>query len=90
MDETKAPLYSDTSGSDEVAVGGVYLRLFIQNPGWLVQRPKEFMVELFERWTQLSTSQNVHVSDSGVGGWRVEVGGWRVEVGRWRVEVGGW
>lgn len=32
----------------EVVVGGVYLRLFNQNPGWTVRRPKEFLSELFD------------------------------------------
>ena len=50
FDDTSVPLYVDDNGSEELAVGGVYLRLFIQNSGWVVQRPKEFMVELFDKW----------------------------------------
>lgn len=34
--------------TSEVVVGGVYLRLFVQNPGWNVRRPKEFLNELFD------------------------------------------
>ncbi len=34
--------------TNEVVVSGVYLRLFNQNPGWNVRRPKEFLSDLFE------------------------------------------
>ena len=34
--------------TNEVVVGGVYLRLFNQNPGWNVRRPKEFLSELLD------------------------------------------
>ena len=31
----------DVSG--EIVVSGVYLRLFIANPGWVLRKPKQFM-----------------------------------------------
>lgn len=31
---------------NEMVVGGVYLRLFIAKPGWVLRRPKEFLSEL--------------------------------------------
>ncbi|XP_065200940.1 dnaJ homolog subfamily C member 13 isoform X2 [Planococcus citri] len=34
--------------TNEVVIGGVYLRLFNQNPGWNVRRPKEFLNELLD------------------------------------------
>ena len=36
---------------NELSVGGVYIRLLIANPGWVVRRPKEFLTELLSRWT---------------------------------------
>ncbi|KAK6166630.1 hypothetical protein SNE40_023278 [Patella caerulea] len=44
-------VYSDIQG--ELTVGGVFLRLFITNPGWVLRKPKEFLVELLEKWAQL-------------------------------------
>lgn len=37
---------------NELVVAGVYIRLLIANPGWVVRRPKEFLTELLSRWTQ--------------------------------------
>ncbi len=34
----------------ELLVGGVYVRLLIANPGWVVRRPKEFLTELLNKW----------------------------------------
>ncbi|GAB6018577.1 DnaJ sub C member 13 [Chamberlinius hualienensis] len=31
---------------NEIVVGGVFLRLFVANPGWVLRRPKEFLSEL--------------------------------------------
>lgn len=41
--------------TSEVIVAGVYLRLFNQNPGWNVRRPKEFLSELFESCLSVMT-----------------------------------
>lgn len=49
-------VYSDVQG--ELTIGGVFLRLFIANPGWVLRKPKEFLTELMEKWTQLITAQN--------------------------------
>ncbi|ESO09053.1 hypothetical protein HELRODRAFT_156562 [Helobdella robusta] len=57
IDETMTPLYASETG--ELVVGDVYLRLFINNPGWVVRKPKEFMVELFEKWTQLVSMEKI-------------------------------
>ena len=35
----------------ELIVAGVYIRLLIANPGWVVRKPKEFLTELLSRWT---------------------------------------
>ncbi|GAB1606314.1 dnaJ homolog subfamily C member 13-like isoform X2 [Argonauta hians] len=44
-------VYSDVQG--ELAIGGVFLRLFIANPGWVLRKPKEFLTELMEKWVRL-------------------------------------
>ena len=34
--------------SVQIVVSGVYLRLFVANPGWVLRKPKQFMeVRLF-------------------------------------------
>lgn len=49
-------VYSDVAG--ELVVGGVFLRLFISNPGWVLRKPKEFLTELLEVWSQLVSSNS--------------------------------
>ncbi|XP_071508513.1 dnaJ homolog subfamily C member 13-like [Diadema antillarum] len=44
--------------SGEVVIGGVYLRLFIAQPTWVLRKPKEFLVELLEKFTQLVGMNN--------------------------------
>lgn len=34
--------------SDELVVSGVYLRLFVQNPGWTLRKPKQFLSDLLD------------------------------------------
>ncbi|XP_074640124.1 dnaJ homolog subfamily C member 13-like isoform X2 [Tubulanus polymorphus] len=51
LKENFSVIYSDNES--EMIIGGVFLRLFIANPGWVLRRPKEFLSELFERWSQL-------------------------------------
>ena len=53
-------VYSDVAG--EMVVGGVFLRLFIANPGWVLRKPKEFLTELLECWSQLVSSNSPDVS----------------------------
>lgn len=43
QDESELPTF-DT----EVSVGGIYLRLLVANPGWVLRKPKETMSELLE------------------------------------------
>jgi DnaJ family protein C protein 13 len=45
-------LYSGNT-SNEIVVCGVFLRLFIANPGWVLRKPKEFLTDLFERWSEM-------------------------------------
>ncbi|XP_043196340.1 dnaJ homolog subfamily C member 13-like isoform X3 [Amphibalanus amphitrite] len=44
-----------TNVQGEVVVGGVFLRLFVANPGWVLRRPREFLTELLD--TALSLMQ---------------------------------
>ncbi len=53
-------VYTDVQG--ELIVGGVFLRLFISNPGWVLRRPKDFLTELMEKWTHLTGMSNPDVS----------------------------
>ena len=55
-------VYTDVQG--ELTVGGVFLRLFITNPGWVLRRPKEFLTELLEKWSQLTSLTSPDVSAS--------------------------
>lgn len=43
--------YSSLDG--EMSVGGVYLRIFISQPSWVLRKPREFMVALLEKFTEL-------------------------------------
>ena len=52
-------VYNEVAG--ELVVGGVFLRLFIANPGWVLRKPKEFLTELLELWAKLVSSQNLDV-----------------------------
>ena len=52
----------DEATQGELVVGGVFLRLFIANPGWVLRKPKEFMVELLEKWSQLVSQPSPNVS----------------------------
>lgn len=48
-----------SSPSNETIVGGVYLRLFNNNPGWNVRRPKEFLSELLDTCISSMTKEKV-------------------------------
>lgn len=34
--------------SSELVVAGVYLKLFITNPGWALRKPKQFLADLLD------------------------------------------
>lgn len=48
----------------EAVVGGVYLRLFVSNPGWVVRRPKEFLSELMDTCLGIMNKEKLDVSSS--------------------------
>ena len=60
--EDFAVVYTDVEG--ELTVGGVFLRLYIANPGWVLRKPKDFMIELLEKWTELTNVSNPNASYS--------------------------
>ena len=45
-------LYSGGT-QNELVVSGVFIRLFIANPGWVLRKPKEFLTDLFETWSEM-------------------------------------
>ena len=53
-------VYTNVQG--ELVIGGVFLRLFITNPGWVLRRPKEFLTELLDHWAQLTSLTKPDVS----------------------------
>lgn len=44
---------------DELVVAGVYLRLFNQNPTWVLRKPRDFLTELMNSFQTLIKSQQV-------------------------------
>ena len=42
-------------------VGGVFLRLFVSNPGWVLRRPKEFFIEVMDRLLEMAVSHSCDV-----------------------------
>lgn len=49
------------SNPGEIVVGGVFLRLFIANPGWTLRKPKEFLAELMNTCLDSMSKDNVEV-----------------------------
>ncbi|XP_069681979.1 dnaJ homolog subfamily C member 13 isoform X2 [Periplaneta americana] len=45
----------------ELVVGGVYLRLFVANPGWVLRKPKEFLAELMDTCLGLMSKEKTNV-----------------------------
>lgn len=61
LPEDFSVVYTNVEG--ELTIGGVFLRLYIANPGWVLRKPKDFMVELLEKWSELTSISNPNVSD---------------------------
>ena len=49
------------AGQGELEVGGVFLRIFIAQPGWVLRKPREFLVSLLETMTELLEKNNPNV-----------------------------
>ncbi|XP_019858666.1 PREDICTED: dnaJ homolog subfamily C member 13 [Amphimedon queenslandica] len=56
LPEDFAVVYSQIQG--EVEVGGVFLRLFIAQPNWVLRKPKEFLIALLEKFSVLIQSHS--------------------------------
>lgn len=54
------------AGQGELAVGGVFLRIFIAQPGWVLRKPREFLVSLLETLTELYEKNNPNVSTKNI------------------------
>ncbi|KAK3742179.1 hypothetical protein QZH41_012074 [Actinostola sp. cb2023] len=50
--------FSETEG--ELTIGGVYIRLFIQQPAWVLRNPKDFMHAILEKFIELVTKININ------------------------------
>ena len=52
----------------ELVVSGIYIRLFITNPGWVLRKPREFLIELLEqvlkRMQQGQSAQNHEILET--------------------------
>ncbi|XP_069504815.1 dnaJ homolog subfamily C member 13 isoform X2 [Ambystoma mexicanum] len=51
-------VYSE--GHSELSVGGVFLRIFISQPAWVLRKPREFLIALLEKFTELLEKNNPH------------------------------
>jgi len=60
LSEGFSVVYADIEG--EMIVGGVFLRLFVANPGWVLRKPKEFITELLEKWSEIVSVSNPNVT----------------------------
>lgn len=62
LPEDFAVVFGEAEG--ELAVGGVFLRIFIAQPAWVLRKPREFLIALLEKLTELLEKNNPHVSIS--------------------------
>jgi DnaJ family protein C protein 13 len=42
----------------ELVISGIYIRLFIANPGWVLRKPREFLTDLLETVLRLMGQSN--------------------------------
>jgi DnaJ family protein C protein 13 len=57
--EATSTLYTSVALQGEIVVSGVFIRLFIANPGWVLRKPKEFLTDLFELWSDYCNRKQV-------------------------------
>ena len=48
---------------NELVISGVYVRLFIANPGWVLRKPREFLSDLLEKGLQNMQSTNPNLEE---------------------------
>ncbi|KAG8516257.1 DnaJ subfamily C member 13, partial [Galemys pyrenaicus] len=58
LPEDFAVVFGEAEG--ELAVGGVFLRIFIAQPAWVLRKPREFLIALLERLTELLEKNSPH------------------------------
>ncbi|XP_060154593.1 dnaJ homolog subfamily C member 13 isoform X4 [Globicephala melas] len=58
LPEDFAVVFAEAEG--ELAVGGVFLRIFIAQPAWVLRKPREFLIALLEKLTELLEKNNPH------------------------------
>ncbi|KAH0627267.1 hypothetical protein JD844_002784 [Phrynosoma platyrhinos] len=58
LPEDFAVVYGEAEG--ELSVGGVFLRIFIVQPAWVLRKPREFLIALLEKLTELLEKNNPH------------------------------
>uniref|UniRef100_A0A2D4PC99 DnaJ homologue subfamily C GRV2/DNAJC13 N-terminal domain-containing protein n=7 Tax=Micrurus TaxID=8634 RepID=A0A2D4PC99_MICSU len=58
LPEDFAVIYGEAEG--ELSVGGVFLRIFIAQPAWVLRKPREFLIALLEKFTELLEKNNPH------------------------------
>ncbi|XP_059584765.1 dnaJ homolog subfamily C member 13 isoform X1 [Alligator mississippiensis] len=58
LPEDFAVVYGEAEG--ELSVGGVFLRIFIAQPAWVLRKPREFLIALLEKFTELLEKNNPH------------------------------
>ena len=47
------------ASQNELVISGIYIRLFIANPGWVLRRPREILTDLLETTLQLMQAGHV-------------------------------
>jgi DnaJ family protein C protein 13 len=47
--------------TNELVISGIYVRLFIANPGWVLRKPREFVSDLLEQALQIMKSSNPNI-----------------------------
>jgi DnaJ family protein C protein 13 len=57
----KMPEDISTERVEDIQVGGVYLALFLKQPGWAVRKPRDFLIALLERFVQVCSDQNSEI-----------------------------
>uniref|UniRef100_A0A287DFT5 DnaJ heat shock protein family (Hsp40) member C13 n=1 Tax=Ictidomys tridecemlineatus TaxID=43179 RepID=A0A287DFT5_ICTTR len=58
LPEDFAVVFGEAEG--ELAVGGVFLRIFIAQPAWVLRKPREFLIALLEKLTELLEKNSPH------------------------------
>ena len=49
--------------TNELVISGIYVRLFIANPGWVLRKPREFLSDLLENALQIMQSSNPNLEN---------------------------